>query len=362
MRSASARSWTCSHSISSTRPPMAQSHKLHDDPVGPGVPAVCGSGDESQFQKIGSLSTTSAAAAGAPAVVSAPFRAGYLTRTVLNVPEGGLHSPQWEDSGPDGEALRIDECPGRGLPGAPGHQLRACHASTAGGGTPLRTPLVPAYKECTNLNTTHVAPLSYGSANRRVRSEMLTMTGSGGFGIAAPGRPLQERAACHPAPRRWATSSTTGSYSARPTCAVPWEECPAAPRRARTTPASCWLRCGSASPTMRTPLLATPAAATLRACRPRCGTSPSRRRHSAPTTAVRVGPAAPEHDLRRPRAQHGPGVPEADRRGAHGRGTGRGPDGVINPTPVGDPLGLGCPPICGNGDESSFVRSGLVNP
>ena len=39
-----------------------------------------------------------------------------------------------------------------------------------------------------------------------------------------------------------------------------------------------------------------------------------------------------------------------------------GPDGVINPTPAGDPLGLGCPPICGNGDESLFVRSGLFNP
>ena len=37
-----------------------------------------------------------------------------------------------------------------------------------------------------------------------------------------------------------------------------------------------------------------------------------------------------------------------------------GPDGVIDPSP--DPLGLGCPPTCGSGDEAVYLRQGIFAP
>ncbi len=39
-----------------------------------------------------------------------------------------------------------------------------------------------------------------------------------------------------------------------------------------------------------------------------------------------------------------------------------GPDGLINPSPVDDPLGLGCPSVCGTGDETPYQRMGYFNP
>jgi hypothetical protein len=38
-----------------------------------------------------------------------------------------------------------------------------------------------------------------------------------------------------------------------------------------------------------------------------------------------------------------------------------GPDGSIAASPSSDPLGLGCPPICGSGDEERFLKAGWFN-
>jgi hypothetical protein len=40
--------------------------------------------------------------------------------------------------------------------------------------------------------------------------------------------------------------------------------------------------------------------------------------------------------------------------------TDEGPDASIEPSS--DPIGLGCPPTCGSGDEKVFMRQGLVTP
>jgi hypothetical protein len=48
-----------------------------------------------------------------------------------------------------------------------------------GGGTPFRTPLVPAFKECVNSNSFHVAPLAFGSCTPPVLDSAIIRTGIG---------------------------------------------------------------------------------------------------------------------------------------------------------------------------------------
>ena len=38
-----------------------------------------------------------------------------------------------------------------------------------------------------------------------------------------------------------------------------------------------------------------------------------------------------------------------------------GADGSLAPSPANDPLGLGCPAVCGSGDESQFQKIGFFN-
>ncbi len=48
-----------------------------------------------------------------------------------------------------------------------------------GSATPFRVPLVPAYKQCTSPNSTHVAPLSYAACNPPVEESNLLTTSMG---------------------------------------------------------------------------------------------------------------------------------------------------------------------------------------
>ncbi len=49
-----------------------------------------------------------------------------------------------------------------------------------GGGTPIRVPLVPAYKQCVATNSNHVAPLAFGSCTPPVLDSAILTTGAQG--------------------------------------------------------------------------------------------------------------------------------------------------------------------------------------
>ena len=115
-----------------------------------------------------------------------------------------------------------------------------------------------------------------------------------------------------------------GQYSARPTFAVPWEECPAAPHRARTTPASCWLGCRIRLTDQATPGPCDTGAGLRRACRPHAG------HHLLGAGAVhrqrrrRRVRLLPEHDVRRRSSRTACGSSRTGRRDPDRRGAGLG--------------------------------------
>jgi hypothetical protein len=233
-----------------------------------------------------------------------------------------------------------------------------------GGGTPLRTPLVPAYKQCTTANTTHIAPLSYGSCDpAEMQSAMLTMTSTGlGQGslrldvfctnaavppcTAATGDQLDDRVVFSQTDVRCAVGGVPG-------CTAPGADYTGkllVQARIRLTdhanPALC--ESGSGAPpcvpaTMRDITFSAPAQ-----CNDNGGAGGAN--CSVNTTFDALEPNTVQEFQRQ--IVEVLSVEALD----------WGPDGVVNPTPAGDPLGIGCPPICGNGDESLFVRSGLFNP
>ena len=59
-------------------------------------------------------------------------------------------------------------------------RLGPCDASAAGGGTPVRVPLVPAYKQCVAANSNHVPPLAFGSCTPPVLDSAVLTTGTPG--------------------------------------------------------------------------------------------------------------------------------------------------------------------------------------
>ncbi len=233
-----------------------------------------------------------------------------------------------------------------------------------GGGTPLRTPLVPAYKECTNLNTTHVAPLSYGSCDPpEMQSQMLTMTGSG---LAAGS--LRLDVFCNNAQVPPCTGAVGDQLDDRVVFSQSDVRCAVGGVPGCTAPGADYTGKLLAQVRIRLTDHANPAPCSTGNGIPPCVPATMRDiTFSAPAQCTDNGGAGgascslnTTFDALEPNT-----VQEFQRQIVEVLSVevqDWGPDGVINPTPAGDPLGLGCPPICGNGDESLFVRSGLFNP
>jgi hypothetical protein len=233
-----------------------------------------------------------------------------------------------------------------------------------GGGTPFRTPLIPAYKECAAPNAVHTAPLTYGSCDPpELQSVMLTMTGNGsGSGslrldvfctnaavppcTAVAGDQLDDRITFSQGDVRCAVGGVPG-------CSAPGADYTGkllARVRIRLTDHSNPVVCsnGTGLPpclpaTMRDITFSAPAQ-----CTDNGGAGGAN--CSVTTTFDSMEPNSVQEFQRQ-----GVEILTAE---AHDWG----PDGVINANPADDPFGLGCPPICGNGDESLFVRTGIFNP
>jgi hypothetical protein len=209
-----------------------------------------------------------------------------------------------------------------------------------GSGTPLRVPLVNEYQQCTTPTTTHVAPLNLPSCDPPVRgSALLTNSHLGrGFGFALlrvlpgdPDTPADEADVNVSARITDVLNAGGGDYAGQVVLSsiVRISDAASGPG-------------GDESGTVQDSQLAMPFQCTATA-NPQLGSS-----CTLGTTLDTLVPGYVKEGKRAVVSAFSFSVLDA------------GPDGDIDP--VSDPVGLGCPPTCGSGDEGTYLRQGVVTP
>jgi hypothetical protein len=240
----------------------------------------------------------------------------------------------------------------------------------AGGGTPLRFPLVPAYEACSAPNTTHVAPYAYPSCSPPTRFSPLLTMGTAGAGTGSVRIDVLctdgQVPACTP---------NDGNDTEDDRLIISTSD-------VRCAPGAVAPGCAFNGSDYTNPLIAR---FRLRVTDHANATS------GAATTCPTGSGANPCLTATVQDFNFNAPVSCADNGGANGAvctlsttfdalepGTVRelqrqvmdllsfdlldaGPDGSIAPGPADDPLGLGCPAVCGSGDESQFQKIGFFN-
>jgi hypothetical protein len=207
-----------------------------------------------------------------------------------------------------------------------------------GGATPLRVALVPEFRSCTNPNSTHASPLRYPSCTAPALQSSLLTTSTVGRGSAfasfavIPGNPVtpgnqadvQVSASATDVRNAGGGSDYAGKVILSTTMRI-------------TDRASS----GGASATVQDARFDVPID---------CAANADASLGSAcviSTTANTLVPGFAQEGMRAVISAFSVSLEDA------------GPDGGVIPS--GSP-GLGCPPSCGTGDESVFLRQGLFAP
>jgi 3',5'-cyclic AMP phosphodiesterase CpdA len=210
-----------------------------------------------------------------------------------------------------------------------------------GGATPLRVPLVPEYRQCSSPDSQHVAPLDEPSCTSpQLESSLLTTSrtgrGSGSARLdALPGNPstgadeadVRIQASASDVRRADDDSDYTGDLLLSSVLRITDSANGSSQSQSATVqdfrfsvPVDC---------------SATPVAPEGGAC-------------NLSTTADTLVPGFVREGDRTIISSFSIELRDV------------GPDGSVTPSP--DPLGLGCPPTCGSGDERVFLRQGLFAP
>ncbi len=210
-----------------------------------------------------------------------------------------------------------------------------------GGATPLRVPMVPEYRQCSSPDSEHVAPLDEQSCTSpQLESSLLTTSRTGqGTGSArldvVPGNPstaadeadLKIQASASDVRRADNDSDYTGDLLLSSMLRV-----------TDGANGSTQSQSGTAQDfrfSVPVDCSATPAAPQGGAC-------------NLSTTADTLVPGFAREGDRTIISSFSIELRDV------------GPDGSVTPSP--DPLGLGCPPTCGSGDERVFLRQGIFAP
>ncbi len=210
-----------------------------------------------------------------------------------------------------------------------------------GGATPLRVPFVPEYQQCTQPNSTHVGPLDGGSCSPPAQSSTLLTTSTIGRGSGYallrvqngdPGTPADEADVTIQAVLSDVRSAAGGGdYTGKVILTTP----------VRMTD----MRNGSNGDdpgTVSDFELSAPIDCVATAA-PETGSN-----CNIATTLDTLVPGFVKEGARAILSTFSLSVEDA------------GADGVIDPSP--DPVGLGCPPTCGSGDEKVYLRQGIFAP
>ena len=207
-----------------------------------------------------------------------------------------------------------------------------------GGATPLRVSLVPEFRRCTNPNSTHVGPLDNPSCTAPTLQSSLLTTSGVGRGSA------------------FASYAVTPGNTATPQNEADVKIGASATDVRNAAGGSDYAGKVILSTTMRITDRASSggASATVQDARfdvpIDCAASPDPALGSAcaiDTTANTLVPGFAQEGNRAVISAFSVSLEDA------------GPDGGVTPSP--DP-GLGCPPTCGTGDESVFLRQGVFAP
>ncbi len=209
-----------------------------------------------------------------------------------------------------------------------------------GGATPLRVPLVPEYQQCTEPNQTHVGPLDAGSCSPPVQSSTLLTTSTVGRGLGHailrvqngnPGTPEDEADVTIEAALSDVRSTAGGDYTGRVILTTPVRMTDTRNGASGEEPA-----------TVSDFELSAPIDCVATAA-PENGSN-----CNIATTVDALVPGFVKEGARAVVSAFSVSVEDA------------GLDGVIDPSP--DPVGLGCPPTCGSGDEKVYLRQGVFAP
>jgi uncharacterized repeat protein (TIGR01451 family) len=210
-----------------------------------------------------------------------------------------------------------------------------------GAASPLRVPLVPEFRACTAPNRTHVAPLSSPSCTPpRLTSPLLTTSSIGSGGAFArydvipgnPATPANEADINIVALATDVRRSSDGSdYAGKGILTTTMRITDIASGAAGGEPATVQDNQFS----VPIDCLSTSSSALGGAC-------------NVSTTANALVPGSVMEGKRTVISAFSVALEDA------------GPDGSVAPSP--DPLGLGCPPTCGSGDEAVFLRQGVFAP
>jgi Beta-propeller repeat len=210
-----------------------------------------------------------------------------------------------------------------------------------GGATPLRVSLVPEYQQCTQPNNTHIGPLDGGSCSPIAQSSTLLTTSTIGKGSGYaifrvqngnPGTPADEAdVTIEAALSDVRNAAGDGDYTGRVILTTPVRMTDTRNGFSGEEPATV------SDFELSAPIdcVATPA--------PEIGSN-----CNISTTLDTLVPGSVKEGSRAVVSTFSVSVEDA------------GPDGVIDPSP--DPLGLGCPPTCGSGDEAVYLRQGIFTP
>ncbi len=210
-----------------------------------------------------------------------------------------------------------------------------------GGATPLRVPLVPEFERCTSPNSTHVAPLAEPSCTGSdLESSLLTTSTTGrGLGSARldvmPGNPetlgdeADVRISASVTDVKRASNGSDYEGSVILSTAIRMTDFASGP--SADEPA-----------TVADGELSVPVTCIATTAPPHGSTC------NVTTTIDTLVPGFAREGDRTVISTFSMTVEDA------------GPDGSLDPSP--DPLGLGCPPTCGSGDEKVFLRQGVFAP
>jgi hypothetical protein len=225
----------------------------------------------------------------------------------------------------------------------PGYQLAVDYQqpyARPGSGTPLRVPLVPEYTQCTAPNSLHVAPLNLPACSPPTqRSTLLTTSAAGkGFGFARftaifgdPDTPADEAdlgigAAITDVRNASGGADYTGKVILKTRVRM---------TDARNGGGGDSATVSDADISLPIDCAATPAANLGGKC-------------NVDTTMDTLVPGFVQESARTIMSAFSIYVEDA------------GPDQDVDPSS--DPIGLGCPPTCGSGDEGVFLRQGVFTP
>jgi hypothetical protein len=211
-----------------------------------------------------------------------------------------------------------------------------------GSASPLRVPLVPQFEPCTNANATHAAPLDYPSCKPpHLQSSLLTISPVGRGGAFArfdvlPGNPstTEDEADVNIVASATDVKNASGGsdYTGKVilTTAMRITDYGNGPS-------------GNDSGTVEDTQFSLPIDCLDTPANPDVGSS-----CNVTTTTDTLVPGFAQEGKRAVISAFSVNLLDA------------GPDGSI--TPPSPPAGLACPPICGSGDESVFLRQGVFAP